>query len=200
MKPILIVIADDEDAAQRVINANKDQWAPVWWRTTRDLVRTTPANHIAIAGPASSADSQSLLRLAMERGKRFIYGINIQWVDNNNGKYDASFGLELTSAHKRIQELETLINTPLVDNFLKALPLEAAHQQERWGTDHDAGKTPFDWVFLIGHLATRAAMKLKEGNREKALHHTITTAAVCLNWHRHMQGELTRFRPGTASE
>lgn len=98
--------------------------------------------------------------------------------------------------HLRCTELERLINTPIVDDFLRALPLEAAHQQERWGVDHDSGKTPFDWVFLIGHLATRAALKLQEGNAEKALHHTITTAAVCLNWHRHMRGELARFRPG----
>lgn len=97
---------------------------------------------------------------------------------------------------KEIHELKKLINTPIVDDFLKALPWEAAHQISRWGVEHDSGKTPFDWVFLIGHLATRSAMKFQEGNIEKALHHTITTAAVCLNWHRNISGDNKSMRPG----
>lgn len=116
---------------------------------------------------------------------------------------DSSVYLAAKEAWDQLQaensKLKTLINTPVVDDFLAAIPLEAAHQQQRWGVDHDAGKTPFDWVFLIGHLATRAASKMQEGDMDKALHHTITTAAVCLNWHRHMTGELTRFQPADGS-
>lgn len=105
----------------------------------------------------------------------------------------------LRTAEHRVKELEALINTPELHDFVKGIPLEAAHQRERWGVDHDTGKTPFDWVFLIGHLATRAATNYMAGNLDKALHHAVTTAAACANWHAHMSGTDTRMRPGTAS-
>lgn len=88
-----------------------------------------------------------------------------------------------------------LLNTPETKDFLQGVALEAAHQRERWGNDHDSGKTPFDWVFLIGHLATRAAMQFVASNLDKALHHAITTAAACANWHAAMQGQCN-VRPG----
>ena len=40
---------------------------------------------------------------------------------------------------------DEVINTPETADFMSGVPLEAAHQRERWGSDHDAGKTPFDW-------------------------------------------------------
>lgn len=99
----------------------------------------------------------------------------------------------------RSQERFRLVNTPETADFIAGVALEAAHQRERWGKSHDEGKTPFDWVFLIGHLATRAAMHLKDGDMDKALHHAITTAAACANWHLAMQGK-TDMRPGIAGE
>lgn len=197
MKPILMILALTPDEFEKIAQKNRHQWQ-CFLVGDKARLRSIATNHLAVSGAAlKDPENLSLLRLFLERGKRYIGGCHIYYIDPNNPEGVVSCGHEVTAAHKRIQELETLINTPLVDNFIKALPLEAAHQQERWGTDHDVGKTQFDWIFLIGHLATRAAMKFTEGNREKALHHTITTAAVCLNWHRHMQGELTRFRPGT---
>jgi len=95
-----------------------------------------------------------------------------------------------------ILRLDALINTPSIDNFLEALRLEAAHQCERFGVDADAGKEPPDWFWLLGYLAGKALAAAIAGNREKALHHTISTAAACLNWHAHMTGERTRMRPG----
>lgn len=104
---------------------------------------------------------------------------------------------ELRAHEEKIRQLERhrLVNTPETADFLQGVALEAIHQRERWGTDHDAGKTPFDWVFLIGHLATRAAMQFMAGNLDKALHHAITTAAACANWHAAMQGKCD-MRPG----
>jgi hypothetical protein len=99
----------------------------------------------------------------------------------------------------RVTELETenarlvaLINNPHTNSFLDAVRLEAAHQRERWKADHDAGKTDADWFWLIGYLAGKALHK-----PEKQLHHIITTAAACLNWHmaRTVGNDM---RPGTS--
>jgi hypothetical protein len=102
----------------------------------------------------------------------------------------------LRRAADRIQELDALINTPHVGDFLEAVRLEAAHQCERWGVDNDAAKEPPDWFWLLGYLAGKALAAAIAGNKEKALHHAISTAAACLNWHAHISGERTRMRPG----
>lgn len=92
-------------------------------------------------------------------------------------------------------ERESLINTPEVQDFAVGLALEAQHQRERWGSDHDGGKTPADWFWLIGYLAGKCLHAHAEGRVEKALHHAITTAAALANWHAAILG-LTNMRPG----
>lgn len=92
-----------------------------------------------------------------------------------------------------VRRLQSLINTPHVADFIDAVRIEAAHQQERWSSEHDAGKTDADWFWLVGYLAGKALHK-----PDKKLHHIITTAAVLLNWHRHATGETTGMRPGIA--
>lgn len=99
----------------------------------------------------------------------------------------------------RQQERHRLLNTPEIKHFVDGVVFEAMHQRSRWGSDHDVGKTPFDWVFLIGHLATRAAVNYMAGNEEKALHHAITTAAAAANWHAAMLGQCD-VRPGLPAE
>ena len=90
----------------------------------------------------------------------------------------------------RLADLKATLNTPEVLDFLKAVPIEAAHQRERWGTDHDAGKTDADWFWLVGYLAGKALHK-----PEKRLHHLITAAAALANWHLYALGK-TNMRPG----
>jgi len=89
----------------------------------------------------------------------------------------------LNAERKKNKELETLLNTPELKDFIKAVPLEAAHQRERWGVEHDAGKEPEDWFWLLGYLAGKALAAVKVGDKEKALHHTISSAAALANWH-----------------
>jgi hypothetical protein len=101
---------------------------------------------------------------------------------------------QLRVAHVRVRELDRLINTPQTKDFLDAVKTEAAHQQLRWPAEQDAGKSDADWFWLIGYLAGKAIRPNQES--EKRLHHIITTAAVCLNWHRHATGEMTAMRPG----
>lgn len=103
---------------------------------------------------------------------------------------------ELVKAKERIAELETLINSPETEDWMKAVPLEAVHQIERFGSSHDSGKSPADWFWLIGYLSGKALASAILGDLTKAKHHTISTAAVLLNWHRALTGENTKMRPG----
>src|SRR5258706_8072114 len=41
-----------------------------------------------------------------------------------------------------VKRTRKLINTPHTSNFIEAVKLEAAHQINRWGVQHDAGKRP----------------------------------------------------------
>lgn len=95
-----------------------------------------------------------------------------------------------------IERLNSLISTPFISDFFEAVKLEAAHQQDRWGTEGDAGKAPEDWLFLVGFLCGKAAASFRAGDHSKGIHHIISSAAVCLNWHRNVIGEVTAMRPG----
>ena len=126
----------------------------------------------------------------------------------------------LTAEAAEGRRLSVLINTPELLDFMKSVPLEAVHQVERFGSEHDSGKTPEDWFWLIGYLAGRALAHHKEAerlegqifesdgyewnkalqeqiahHREKAVHHCITTAAACANWHLAVVGKVS-MRPG----
>ena len=111
----------------------------------------------------------------------------------------AALELELvrmrTSAEE-VERLSSLLNTPETEDFDKAVPLEAAHQVLRWSADHDAGKNPEDWFWLLGYLAGKALAAAKAGNVEKAKHHTISSAAALRNWHAHLRTGATAMRPG----
>ncbi|HWF07023.1 MAG TPA: hypothetical protein VG297_01100, partial [Bryobacteraceae bacterium] len=56
----------------------------------------------------------------------------------------------------KLAEAERKVNTPELHSFRDAVVLEAAHQKGRWGSDHDAGKEPSDWFWLLGYLAGKA--------------------------------------------
>lgn len=102
--------------------------------------------------------------------------------------------------HMTREQLLELLNTPECESFDLAVPLEAAHQEARWGTEHDAGKNPEDWFWLIGYLAGKALAAFKAGDMEKAKHHCISTAAATRNWHKMIRGGNSAMRPGISSE
>lgn len=86
--------------------------------------------------------------------------------------------LKVQNAH-----MDRLLNTPEFLNFREGIRLEAAHQVKRWGPSHDRGKGPLDWFWLIGYLAQKIVHSDLAGDKEKALHHCVSTAAACANWH-----------------
>lgn len=112
-----------------------------------------------------------------------------------NGRI-AEIRSEVAKRDRRIAELECLINTPETDDFDVALPREAAHQVERWGTAHDSGKTPPDWFWLIGYLAGKALASHIAGDLDKAKHHCISSAAALRNWHAHIRSGASTLGPG----
>lgn len=117
---------------------------------------------------------------------------------NTDWRTRANSAKEVAEAIAEIERLQALVNTPETADFMKGVPLEAAHQRERWGADHDAGKAPLDWFWLIGYLAQKAATSAIAGDTDKAKHHTISTAAALSNWHLQLSGGDNRMRPGIA--
>jgi hypothetical protein len=105
---------------------------------------------------------------------------------------------ELAEKSARLLYLEGLLNTPHTAEWFEAVRVEAAHQQLRWGAEHDGGKSPPEWLWLLGHLASKAVVAGVKGDVEKAKHHTISSGAVLLNWWRHLAGEAPApgMRPG----
>lgn len=102
----------------------------------------------------------------------------------------------LTAANAETERLKGLLNAPEVADFMVGVMREAAHQRERWGTDDDAGKTPMDWFWLLGYLAGKSVQAANLGDIDKALHHTISSAAALANWHAALSGTSTTMRPG----
>ncbi len=98
----------------------------------------------------------------------------------------------------QVEALTALLNTPETEEFDKAVPLEAAHQIQRWTAAHDAGKQPEDWFWLLGYLAGKALASFKAGDLDKSKHHCISSAAALRNWHAHIRSGQTAMRPGIA--
>jgi hypothetical protein len=89
--------------------------------------------------------------------------------------------------------LHAKLNTPQVAEFTSAVMAEAAHQRDRWGSEHDAGKEPTDWFWLVGYLAGKA---IRPGEEDKRAHRIIATAAALANWFLAEIGADTSMRPG----
>ena len=83
-----------------------------------------------------------------------------------------------------VDRLTALINTALIDDFTAAVKREAAHSVERWWVFLDARKAPEDWFWTLGRLVGKTLRAHLDGDRDKALHHTVSSAAVLLHWHR----------------
>jgi hypothetical protein len=117
---------------------------------------------------------------------------------------------EKEKLRSELNALRKLLDTPEVEDFDKAVPLEAAHQVKRWTAEHDAGKTPEDWFWLLGYLSGKALAAARmaktmtdtgfplkaESFIDKAKHHCISSAAVLRSWHAHLRTGQTAMRPG----
>lgn len=110
-------------------------------------------------------------------------------------EYSKDWATRCEKAEAEVARLRALLSMPEIDSFLVGVEREAAHQRELWGSEHDDGKKPEDWFWLLGFLGGKALRAHSHGDREKALHHTISSAAVLANWHAALLGK-TNMRPG----
>jgi hypothetical protein len=88
----------------------------------------------------------------------------------------------IAALEAEVARLNALVNRPGIGAFMDAVKTEAAHQKERWGPDHDEGKTPDDWLWALAFLATKATQAQRYGDVDKYLHHIVTSGALCANW------------------
>jgi len=91
-----------------------------------------------------------------------------------------------------------ILNSPEVMDFLDGVQREVGHQIQRWGTVGDRAKQPQDWFWLIGYLAGKALKAHIDGDVNKALHHTISSAAALANWHTHIKHGAGLMTPGSS--
>lgn len=110
----------------------------------------------------------------------------------NAGGDEHDLSSRLAEALAEVERLKAVLNTPEVADFVAGVMLEAPHQRQRWGLEHDAGKTPTDWWRLLRWLAVKAARAEIGGDLDKARHHTISTAAVCAHWHAQLTAKIER--------
>ena len=103
---------------------------------------------------------------------------------------------DLVQARDELDRLLAIINRPEIAAFLRGTHVEAIHQVERWGTAHDRAKRPADWFWLIGYLAGKALHAQDAGDKEKAMHHCISSAAALYNGHSAISGTDTKMCPG----
>lgn len=96
--------------------------------------------------------------------------------------------------------LRELIGRPYIGAWADEIIVEAAHQRDRWGADHDHGKQPEDWFWLVGYLAGKCLAAYKAGDQSKARHHTVSTAAVLAHWAAAIDGNEGVFRPASGAE
>jgi hypothetical protein len=142
------------------------------------------------------AETLEIIALATAGG---LERAGFEHVDNPGLAID-SLRVDRDAAIAQVERLTALLNTPELHDFARAVVLEASHQRERWGTDHDAGKEPQDWFWLVGYLGGKALRAHLDGNVDKALHHTISSAAALANWHAAITGQHTGMRPGIDGE
>lgn len=171
----------------------------------------TDTSHEGAGQGAISSSDMELGRAAYEAAAS-LTGCSQPWEEANQAKWIAAavaavhralsgaFAAPLAD-HEReeLEQLRALVNSPELNDFAKGVVLEAVHQRLRWGNEHDAGKEPQDWFWLVGFLGGKALRAHIDGDLDKARHHTISSAAAFANWHGMMLG-THNMRPGIDGE
>ncbi len=101
--------------------------------------------------------------------------------DHTDAVYAQYAANRLPDLEEENRRLKKQLNQPETQNFQKGIVLEAAHQRERWGIEHDQRKTDADWYWNLGYLAGKVMHKT--GDHDKINHWIISCAAMCANWH-----------------
>lgn len=98
---------------------------------------------------------------------------------------------EKSELRARIAELEALINSPELDDFIGGLQLESAHQTERWGKESEENSPPHHYVLVANKLLGKLSVSIFDRDTDKFKHHCITLAAAMYNAHRQIKQQGT---------
>ncbi len=103
-----------------------------------------------------------------------------------NSYLEPSEKFERLSMCNELERLEALLNVPEIVDFLDGVKIEAAHQRERWGEQHDFQKHPGDWTLLFARQIGKMSDDVFRNDYNKYRHHLITLSAIAFNCHRSM--------------
>src|SRR5258708_4428357 len=73
-------------------------------------------------------------------------------------------------ANEALEKYKASLDHPELEDFAKGVVIEAQHQRQRWGDDHDTTKEPEEWFWLIGYLAGKGLRSQRDGDMEKFKH------------------------------
>lgn len=94
---------------------------------------------------------------------------------------------------KRLEYLESLINSPEVNDFIEGLKIEQAHQTEKWGREQEENHHPAHYILVNNKLLGKLTVAMWDGDVEKFKHHCITIAAAMFNCHRQIMKKGTHI-------
>lgn len=90
-------------------------------------------------------------------------------------------------------EHDALVNNPEIEDFVKGVQLEAAHQLERWGIENEEANPPHHFVLVMAKLLGKLSTDIFDRDHEKFKHHCIAIAAEMHNIHRQVDKEGTQI-------
>lgn len=90
-----------------------------------------------------------------------------------------------------LKNLDATINHPEIEDFLKGVQLEAAHQTLRWGIENEESSPPHHFILVMNKIIGKMACDIFDFDSEKFKHHVIAVAAEMFNIHRQI------CKPGT---
>jgi len=107
----------------------------------------------------------------------------------NGGHLDQADAPDVRKVCEALREFDLIASQPITKDFLDGVTAEATFQRAKFAKD-DVSKQPQDWFWLVGYLGGKALRGHLEKDRLKALHHTISVAAACANWHEQIKNQL----------
>lgn len=91
----------------------------------------------------------------------------------------------------RISKMEASINSPVINDFIKGMKIEAEHQTQRWGVEKEENEPPHHYILVTNKLLGKMAIDIWDKNTDKFKHHIIALAAEMFNLHRQIDKKGT---------
>ena len=106
---------------------------------------------------------------------------------------------ENADLEEKFLALRAAVGEPLNADWFEGVRREFAFQADRW-REPDKIKQPEDWHSLVVLLASKAIAAQHCGDKDKALHHTISTGAALLHWWHAIAGKSNQTSPPPVTE